>query len=324
MLKLKKTNKIKVIDDEPKRFKLGELYDKYGILAVFLVMFIVFSFISPVFLRPTNLLNILRQSSMLGILAIGQTFVIISGGIDLSVGAIIAITTVVVADSVSKFGIIPAILIGLFVGVVLGLINGLGITFGKLPPFIMTLGTTSMASGLAFIYSKGTPIMINGPFLNIGNGYLLKVIPLPAVYFIVLLVISYFIMGFTTFGRYVYSIGSNSEATRLSGVNIRLNIIKVYIISGLFASITGIIFASQLAIGTAIGGQGYELKAITAVILGGVTLGGGSGTIWGAFFGTAIIGMLANIMNLTGVNPFIQTFLTGVILIVAVLVRRER
>lgn len=310
-------------EEKRRSFKLSDFYDKYGVLAVFIMMFIVFSCISPVFLKPTNLLNVLRQISIMGILSIGMTFVIISGGIDLSVGAVIALVTVIVAASV-KIGVIPAILIGLAVGAIFGLINGLGVTYGKMPPFIMTLGTTSMASGLAFIYSKGTPIMIEGSFLNIGIGFVFKVIPLPAVYFIIILIISSLVLKFTTFGRYVYSIGSNSEATRLSGVNINFNLIKVYIISGVLAAIAGIIYASQLAIGTAVAGQGYELKAITAVIVGGASMTGGSGTMLGTFLGTAIIGILGNIMNLTGVNPFIQTFLTGLILIIAVLIRKDR
>jgi ribose/xylose/arabinose/galactoside ABC-type transport system permease subunit len=188
----------------------------------------------------------------------------------------------------------------------------------------MTLGTTSMASGLAFIYSKGTPIMIDGSFLDIGNGFLFRVIPLPAVYFIVILVIVGLALRYTVFGRFIYSIGSNLEATRLSGVNVTWTLIKVYMLSGLLAAIGGIIYASQLGIGQPIAGAGYEIKAITAVIVGGASMTGGVGTLFGTFLGTAIIGILGNIMNLTGVNPFVQTFLTGVILILAVLIRKDR
>jgi ribose/xylose/arabinose/galactoside ABC-type transport system permease subunit len=302
----------------------GSFYAKYGVLAAFIIIFAASAFLSPIFLRMSNLLNVLRQISIIGILAVGMTCVIVSGGIDLSIAAIIALVTVLVADTLRSYGAVPAIGVGLAVGLFFGFVNGLGVTLGRMPPFIMTLGTTSMASGLAFIYSKGTPIMIDGSFLDIGNGFLFRVVPLPAVYFIVILVIVGLVLRYTIFGRFIYSIGSNIEATRLSGVNVNRTLIKVYMLSGLLAAIGGIIYASQLGIGQPIAGAGYEIKAITAVIVGGASMTGGVGTLFGTFLGTAIIGILGNIMNLTGVNPFVQTFLTGVILILAVLIRKDR
>lgn len=306
-----------------KSLNIRRLYDKYGVLVVFLFIFIVSSFLSPTFTRTTNLLNVLRQISIVGILSIGMTFVIVSGGIDLSVGAIIALVTVMTAELVNTFGILPAIGIALLIGAAVGLLNGLGITYGKMQPFIMTLGMTSMVSGSAYMYSNGTPIMVKGGFLTIGNGFLFNIIPLPAVYFIVLMVISSFAIKNTVFGRYVYSIGSNKEATRLSGVNVNFAIIRVYVLSGAMAAVAGIIYASQMGIGTAIAGTGYETKAITATIVGGASLSGGKGSLFGTFLGACIIGILSNIMNLTGVNPFLQQFLTGLILVLAVLIRKE-
>lgn len=305
------------------RINFKKLYEVYGMLLVFVVMMVVFAIISPNFISSTNILNILRQISITGILAIGITFVIITSGIDLSVGSTIALVTVLVANA-QDIGIFASIIVGLGAGALVGLINGVGVAFGRVPPFVMTLGTMSMASGLAFIFSRGLPIRVdNSTFLQIGNGYLGK-IPLPAVYFLILLIISHFILTHTKFGRYVYSIGSNEEATRLSGVNIKANIVYVYVISGLLAGVGGIIYTSQLGIGTALAGQGYELTAIAAAVVGGASLYGGSGTMWGTFLGAAIIGALSNIMNLTGVSPFIQTFLTGVIIVLAVLIKQNK
>ncbi len=306
-----------------KTLNLSKLYDKYGVLIVFLLIFIISSFLSPTFIKTTNLLNVLRQISIVGILSIGMTFVIVSGGIDLSVGSIIALVTVITAGMVNSYGIVPAIIIAVLIGAAVGLLNGLGITMGKMQPFIMTLGMMAMVSGLAYMYSNGTPIMIKGGFLSIGNGFLFSVIPLPAVYFIALLGIAAFIIKNTVFGRYVYSIGSNQEATRLSGVNVNFAVIRVYVLSGVMAAIAGIIYASQMGIGTPVAGTGYETKAITATIVGGASLMGGKGSLLGTFLGACIIGILSNIMNLTGVNPFVQQFLTGVIMVLAVLVRKE-
>lgn len=304
-------------------FSFRKFYEIYGLLIIFIIMMIVFSIISPNFLSTTNILNVLRQISITGILAIGLTYVIITSGIDLSVGSTIALVTVLVAGNL-EHGILVSILIGIAAGIGVGLVNGIGVAFGRIPPFVMTLGTMSMASGLAFIYSKGLPIRVSDPsFLQIGNGYL-GVIPLPVVYFLIIILISHFILKNMRFGRYIYSIGSNEEATRLSGVNIKKNLIMVYVISGFLASIGGVIYTSQLGIGTALAGQGYELTAIAAAVVGGASLYGGSGTMWGTFLGAAIIGAMGNIMNLTGVSPFVQTFLTGVIIVLAVFIKQNK
>ena len=306
-----------------KNFNFARFYDKYGVFAVFAIIFIISCFLSPKFIKMTNLLNIMRQISMFGILAVGMTFVIVSGGIDLSVGAVIALVCVVTAQAVNHIGIIPAILIAVVIGLCAGLINGIGVTYGRLQPFIMTLGTTSMISGAAYIYSKGLPVSIKGPFSKIGNTLLFGKVPLPAIYLVVIMLIAHFVMTSTPFGRFVYSIGCNKEATRLSGVNVNRQIIKVYMISGVLAALTGIIFASQMASGAPTAGEGYEMKAITAAVVGGTSMSGGKGNMLGTFMGAVIIGILSNIMNLTGVSSYWQTFLTGLILVIAVLIRRD-
>lgn len=312
------------ISGENDKFSFSEFYEKYGVVAIFIIEVIIFALLSNVFLSSTNILNVLRQISITGILAIGMTFVIITGGIDLSVGAVIALVTVITAGTLKTTSSIPlALLAGLGSGIFVGILNGLGVAYGRMPAFIMTLGTTSMATGLSYIYSKGLPIMVSGTFIKIGNGMIGK-IPLPVIYFAILLAFGHFILRHTVFGRHVYSLGSNKEATRLSGVNIKTNTMMVYVISGFLAAIAGIIYTSQLGIGTSIAGKGYELNAIAAVIVGGASVNGGNGSMWGTFLGAAIIGAMGNIMNLTGVNPFVQTFLTGVIIIIAVLVRKNR
>jgi ribose/xylose/arabinose/galactoside ABC-type transport system permease subunit len=302
----------------------SEFYEKYGVLLVFIIEVGLFALLSSKFLSTSNILNVLRQISMTGILGIGMTFVCITGGIDLSVGAIIAMTTVFTSAVVSNTGsILLGVLTGLSCGLFIGTINGIGIAFGKMPPFVMTLGTTSIASGIAFLYSNGLPTMLNGPFLNLGNGMLGK-IPYVVLYFLILLLLGHILLANTVFGRHVYSIGSNKEATRLSGINTNNTILLVYMISGLLAGVAGVIYCSQLGIGTPIAGTGYELTAIAAVFVGGASVRGGSGTMWGTFLGAAIIGCLNNIMNLTGVSPYLQTLLSGVIIIMAVLIRKNR
>lgn len=308
------------------KLKARSVYEKYGVVLVFILEIILCSILSDRFFAWGNILNIFRQIAMTGILAVGMTFVCITGGIDLSVGAIIAMVTVFTADVLKTTGSIPAaILVGILAGLSIGLLNGAGIAFGKMPPFVMTLGTTSVAQGIAYIYTNGMPISIkNRAFTNLGNGMLFGKIPLAAVYFLVILIVGYILLSKTVFGRHVYSVGSNAEATRLSGISVKKTQFLVYAMSGLLAGVAGVLYSAQMGIGTPIAGGGYELDAISAVFVGGASVSGGSGTIWGTFFGAAIIGILNNIMNLTGVNTYFQMLISGLIIIVAVLVRRKR
>lgn len=315
-----KPKEVKLSND---KLSLSRLYDRFGVLVVFVLLFAVSCMLSDRFLQTSNLFNILRQISMFGILSVGMTFVIVSGGIDLSVGSIIALVCVITANMVNDHGIIPAILVALLVGALVGLINGVGIAYGKLQPFIMTLGTMYMASGAASIYTNGTPISIKGNFSKIGNSMLFNTIPLPAIYFIVILIAAYLVMRNTRFGRHVYSIGSNKEATRLAGVDVKKVTLSVYILSGVLAAVTGIIFAAQMASGSPVAGEGYEMNAITAAVVGGTSMSGGKGNLLGTFLGAVIMGILSNIMNLCGVSSYWQTVLTGLILVVAILVRKD-
>ena len=299
---------------------LTRSWQRVGVLAALVLIVVAATLLSPRFLTVPNLLNVLRQVSIVGILAIGMTFVILTRGIDLSVGSILGIAVVLFAGSMDSRGLAVAIPLGLAASALVGLVNGIGVAYAGLPAFIMTLGMLSFVRGLAFIYTGGTPIpIISEQFYALGNGYL-GGIPIPALILLAVLALSGFVLGLTPFGRSVYAIGSNEDAARLSGVPVRLYTTAVYVISGLMSGLAGLVYASQLSIGTPIAGQGYELDAIAAVVVGGTSLFGGRGSVGGTFLGTLIIGVLANILNLTGVDPFVQQLFKGALIIVAVFI----
>ncbi|HEX2528537.1 MAG TPA: ABC transporter permease [Geminicoccus sp.] len=288
-----------------------------GLIALILLV-VVASILSDRFLTIPNLLNVLRQVAIVGILALGMTFVILTAGIDLSIGAVLGLSVVLYAGLLESQSLAVAIPLGLLAGACAGLVNGLGIAYAGIPAFIMTLGMLSFARGLAFIYTGGTPIpILDESFYYFGNGYVLG-IPIPAIVLVCTLLVSAFVLGMTPFGRSVYGIGSNEEAARMSGVPVRVYKTAVYVISGSLAAVAGVVYASQLSIGTPIAGQGYELDAIAAVVVGGTSLFGGKGSVWGTFIGTLIIGVLANTLNLNGVDPFVQQLVKGALIVVAV------
>lgn len=299
---------------------LQELQKRAGVIVALLVLVVIASFLSDRFLTAPNLLNVLRQVSIVGILALGMTFVILTAGIDLSVGSILGISVVIFAGFVDSSSVPVAIALGLGAGVLVGVANGLGIAYAGIPPFIMTLGTLSFVRGLCFIYTGGTPIpILDEGFFFIGNGSLLG-IPIPSIILIVSLFVCAAVLILTPFGRSIYALGSNEDAARLSGVPVNRYKVAVYAISGFFAGLAGLVYSSQLSIGTPIAGQGYELDAIAAVVVGGTSLFGGKGSVFGTFVGTLIIGILANILNLNGVDPFVQQLFKGALIIVAVFI----
>jgi ribose/xylose/arabinose/galactoside ABC-type transport system permease subunit len=291
---------------------------RLGGLIALVVLIVIASLLSDRFLTVPNLLNVLRQVAIVGILAMGMTFVILTAGIDLSIGSILGLSVVLYAGLLEGYGLPVAITLGMLAGAGAGLVNGIGVAYAGIPAFIMTLGMLSFARGLAFIYTGGTPIpILDETFYNFGNGYFLG-IPIPALVLIATLLASAFVLGMTPFGRSVYGIGSNEEAARMSGVPVRLYKTVVYVISGGLAALAGVVYSSQLGIGTPIAGQGYELDAIAAVVVGGTSLFGGKGSVWGTFIGTLIIGVLANTLNLNGVDPFVQQLVKGALIVVAV------
>jgi ribose/xylose/arabinose/galactoside ABC-type transport system permease subunit len=298
----------------------ARIWRRIGVFAALILLIIAASMLSDRFLSVPNLLNILRQVAIVGILAIGMTFVILTKGIDLSVGSLLGISVVLYAGLLENYSMAVAIPLGLAAAMLAGLVNGIGVAFARIPPFIMTLGMLSFARGLAFIYTGGTPIpILNENFYSLGNGYIAG-IPIPSLILLAVVAVSAVILSLTPFGRSVYGIGSNEEAARLSGVPVNLYKVIVYVISGLVSGLAGLVYASQLSIGTPIAGQGYELDAIAAVVVGGTSLFGGKGTVAGTFIGTLIIGVLANILNLTGVDPYVQQLFKGALIVVAVYV----
>lgn len=299
---------------------ITRLWSRVGVLAALLLMVLLATFLSPRFLTLPNLLNVVRQVAIVGILAFGMTFVILTRGIDLSVGAILGISVVLYAGLLENHGMLVAIPLGICAAMAAGLVNGVCISYAGIPPFIMTLGMLSFARGLAFIYTGGTPIpILNEAFYDLGNGYILGM-PVPTLIMIAVLAASGVVLSLTSFGRCIYGIGSNEDAARLSGVPVRFYKTMVYVISGGVSGLAGLVYASQLSIGTPIAGQGYELDAIAAVVVGGTSLFGGQGSVFGTFIGTLIIGVLANILNLTGVDPFVQQLFKGVLIVMAVFI----
>jgi ribose/xylose/arabinose/galactoside ABC-type transport system permease subunit len=296
-----------------------DILARYGTVIALVLLVIIASILSPRFLSTVNLMNVLRQTSIIGVLGIGMTFVILTAGIDLSVGATLALSAVLLAGTLESTGNMwLAMAIGIAAGMVVGLANGIGVTFGRVQPFVMTLGMLGIARSIAFLYTHGEPIpVVDMRFLTLGIGYLWKV-PIPSVIFLVLLVVAAFVLHYTPFGRYVYAIGSNEEAARLSGIDVRTYKILVYVISGATAAIGAILYCAQFAAAPAIAGEGYELDAIAAVVVGGTSLFGGQGGVIGTFLGALIIGILSNILNLTGVSPFAQPLAKGALIIMAV------
>ena len=294
-----------------------------GIVLGLFLLLIVATFVSQRFLTFPNLLNVLRQVAIVGILAIGQTFVILTAGIDLSVGSSLGLTVVFLAGLLQNQNLLISIPLGVSAGAAIGLINGLGVAYARIPAFIMTLGMLSFARGIAFIYTGGTPIpIINDTYYYIGNGYIAG-IPIPSLILLSTLLLSIFVLNLTPFGRCVYAIGSNEDAARLSGVPTRRYKLLVYLICGLCAGIAGLVYSSQLSVGTPIAGEGYELDAIAAVVVGGTSLFGGAGSVIRTFVGTLFIGVLENILNLAGVDPFVQQLAKGALIVIAVFIMNQ-
>ncbi len=307
------------------RKSISTLLEVAGILPILVIICILFAFLSPNFLTGGNIINILRQSSINIVLATGMTFVILTGGIDLSVGSILAVSAVV-ALLVSllpalSWAAVPAALLA---GLLLGLLNGALITFLDVPPFIVTLGSLTALRGVGFLIAKGTTLInrdIN--FAWVGNSY---VGPFPWLVIIALLTViaSWFVLRQTVLGVQIYAVGGNERAARLTGIKVNRVLLFVYGISGLLAGLGGIMSASRLYSASGVLGQGYELDAIAAVILGGTSFTGGIGTIGGTLLGALIIAILNNGLTLLNLSYFWQLVVKGLVIILAVMIDRLR
>ncbi|MCZ8510923.1 ribose ABC transporter permease [Paenibacillus filicis] len=296
-----------------------------GPLFGFILIIIILSIISSDFLTITNIFNVLRQVSINALIAFGMTFVILTGGIDLSVGAILALSSAFTAGMLaSGTNTWLAVLIGLFCGAIFGAVNGLLVTKGKVAPFIATLATMTVFRGFTLVYTQGKPMTgLNESFAFIGKGYFFD-IPMPIVWMILIFIILYIVLKYTTFGRRVFALGSNEEATWLSGINTSGIKVLVYSISGLLAAFSGIILTSRLNSAQPTAGTSYELDAIAAVVLGGTSLSGGRGWLVGTLIGAMIIGVLDNGLNLLNVSSFYQLVVKGAVILVAVLMDRSK
>ena len=296
-----------------------DLLARYGTVLALVLLVAVAAVLSPRFLSTVNLMNVLRQTSIVGVLGIGMTFVILTAGIDLSVGATLAVSAVLLGGTLERTGNIwLAMAVALAAGMAIGLVNGLGVTRGRVQPFVMTLGMLGIARSIAFLYTGGQPIpILDMDFLRLGIGYV-WVVPIPSIVFLVLLAAAALVLRYTPFGRYVYAIGSNEEAARLSGINVRLYKTLVYVLCVATAAVGAILYGAQFAAAPAIAGEGYELDAIAAVVVGGTSLFGGVGGVVGTVLGALIIGVLSNVLNLVGVSPFAQPLAKGALIIVAV------
>lgn len=300
--------------------KLGPL------LGLFLIV-IVITILNPSFMTTDNILNILRQVSISALIAFGMTFVILTGGIDLSVGSTLALTGAVAATMLAS-GIDPVltILAALLLGAILGAVNGIIIAKGKVAPFIATLATMTIYRGLTLVYTDGRPVSDLGneiTFQMLGKGYFFG-IPVPVCTMILAFIVLYVIMHKTTFGRRVYAVGGNEAASKLSGINVDRVKIAVYSLTGMLAALSALILTSRLNSAQPTAGTSYELDAIAAVVLGGTSLTGGKGWIFGTLVGALIIGVLNNGLNLIGVSSFFQQVVKGIVILIAVLIDRKK
>ena len=297
---------------------------KYKSLLGLLILCIIISVITPRFLTVANMTNVLTQVSVNAVIAIGMTFVILTGGIDLSVGSILAIAGALAAAVIKTSGnVLLAIVVAILVGGAIGVVNGLLVSKGKVQAFIVTLASMTIFRGITYVYTNGTPISgLNGGFSAIGNKKL-GILPIPVLITAAAVLIAYYILSQTRFGRYLYALGGNEDSARLSGINTDRIKTWVYVVSGITAAISGVIITSRIGSASPNAGAGFELDAIAAVVIGGTSLSGGEGGVVGTIIGALIIGVLNNGLNLMNVSPFYQSIVKGSVILIAVLIDKK-
>lgn len=296
-----------------------------GPLVALLIIVVVLSLATPHFLKSGNVLNIARQASINGILAAGMTMVIVTAGIDLSVGPMLALSGVVFALAFRDGSpVLLALLAGLVAGISAGTVNGLVITKWRIPPFIATLGMMQSARGLALLITEGTPVInIPDAVIKIGNADFFGV-PISALIAIVIVFVTWLVMRFTFFGRSIYAIGGNRDAARLAGIRVDRTLIVVYALMGLYCGVAGIVMSGRIYSANALMGAGLELSAIAAVIIGGTNLFGGEGSAWGSLVGALIMACISNGLNLLNVSAFWQAIVLGALIVIVVYVNQLR
>jgi ribose transport system permease protein len=301
-----------------------QFFVKYNTALIFLIMLVVSASISDVFFSSSNLFNLVRQVTPVGIISMGMLLVILTGGIDLSVGSIVAMVGVLCALFTRTMPLPLAILASLACGLLVGSASGYLVSIHKLAPFIATLAIMSVVRGLGFIFSKGAPILVDdhaSALTDFGSGNFLG-IPNPTLILFLVFAITAVLLKYNVFGRIIIAIGSNEEAVRLSGINVSIYKFSVYAIAGGLSAVAGIITTARTAVGSPVMGVGMELDVIAAVVIGGASLGGGKGSAINTLLGVLILGMIGNIMNLINIPAYSQQVIKGLIIIIAVLLQR--
>ena len=310
-----------------RQFALGTLAARYGIFLSFVVLFIILSFSNQYFLTSLNIINVLRQVSINGILAVGMTFVILTGGIDLSIGSILALAGMVAASLVTgddALNPLLAIAAALAIGTGVGAVNGLAAARFNVPPFVITLAMLSVARGATLLYSGGKPIAnLSAGYRYLGGGVVLGV-PVPVLIFAVVFLAAWITLRYSVYGRYVYAVGGNIRSARTSGIATVKIIFSVYTLMGALAGLAGLVLTARTTAAVPQAGLGYELDAIAAVVIGGTSLAGGVGSIVNTLVGVLIIGIISNGLDLMGVSSYYQQIVKGVIIVVAVMIDRSR
>ena len=302
---------------------IGRLLLEYNTIVICIIMVLISSIVSDVFFTSTNLANLLRQVSGIGVLSLGMLLVILTGGIDLSVGSMVAMTSVLCGIFILNLPLPLAIACTILAGVLVGAFSGYLVSVHRIAPFIATLALMTVARGLGYIFSKGSPIILDdggAPLISFGSGYLLG-IPNPVLLMLLVFISVAVLLRYTVFGRLIIAIGSNEEAVRLSGIRVMYYKWMVYAISGGFGALAGIISTSRTGVGSPIIGVGLELDVIAAVVIGGASLNGGRGTALNTILGVLILGMIGNIMNLLNIPGYPQQVIKGIIIIAAVLLQ---
>jgi ribose transport system permease protein len=301
--------------------------ESLGPVLALLGLIIILSFLSPAFLSVNNFFNIIQQSSVNLIIAMGMTVVIISGGIDLSVGSVLALVGVTMGLLSNRFGVPPilSIFLGLGLGTLVGAINGFIISRTGIPDFIMTLGMLSAAKGMALVITRGLPVTrLPRPLVYLGSQRFGRYIPMSGIVAIVMVILAWFILNYTKLGRAAYAIGGNKEAAQAAGIDVKNCKVKIYALLGFFVAVAALVQMGRIYSANALMGTGQELNAIAAVIIGGASLAGGQGTISGTVVGALIMGVLGNGLNLMNVSSFWQEFVIGCLIVLVVVVNMFR
>ena len=297
------------------------IISRYGIYIIFLVIFLVLSIANQAFFTPSNLLNILKQASTVAVIAIGQTLCLITGGMDLSSGSIMALAGVTSAmfGLADKTNMPAAFLTAILVGMLCGFINGLIVSKGRVPAFIATLGMQQAARGMALLVTNATPVFgLSAAYIFMGSGKVLG-IPMLVIIMVAVVIVTAFILNKPKFGRHVYAVGGNEQSAHVSGIRVQRVKLIVYTAAGALAGLGGIMLAGRIQSGTPTMGEGYELDAIAGAVIGGVSTSGGVGTIYGAVIGSLLMAMISNGLDLMNVSAYYQQIIKGIIIVLAVL-----